>query len=108
MSVVAGQSVGIADAIDTLREELAEAISRGDGEELRFKVNGIELELTVACEINGNGKASFKVFGIGAEVGGGAKGTNTHKIKLTLETSDKEGRKKDTLVRDKVVKVPND
>ncbi|MQP68601.1 hypothetical protein GE253_25135 [Niveispirillum sp. SYP-B3756] len=108
MNVVAGQSVGIADAIDTLRKELAEAINRGDGEELRFKVNGIELELTVACEISGNGKASFKVFGIGGEVGGSAKGTNTHKIKLMLEPTDKEGKKKDTLVRESVDDFPSE
>lgn len=85
-----GRSVKIAQAVDTLRKEMIEAIAQGDGEALRFKVKGIELELTVACEINGAGEASFNVLGVGGKVGGGAKVTNTHKIKLTLEPLDQE------------------
>ncbi|MDG5493316.1 trypco2 family protein [Niveispirillum sp. BGYR6] len=108
MNIAASESVGIADAIDTLRKELADAINRGDGEALRFKVKGIELELTVACEISGNGKASFKVLGIGGEVGGSAKSTNTHKVKLTLEPVDKNGNNKDTLVGDRISKLLTD
>lgn len=85
------QLAGIADAIDTLRQELAEAINRGDSEALRFKVNGIELELSVACEISAGGKASFKVLGIGAELNAGGKEVSTHKVKLSLMPSSADG-----------------
>lgn len=88
MSVIADQSMGIADAVDTLRRELADAIERGDGKALRFSVNGIELELSVACEISAGGKASFKVLGIGAELNAGGKDVVTHKVKLSLMPSN--------------------
>lgn len=99
MSTMEEKSLGIADAVDMLRKELTQAINRGDREALRFKVNGIDLELSVACEISAGGKASFKVLGIGAELNAGGKEVYTHKVKLSLVPSDasKEGN---TLVTD--------
>ena len=82
------EAIGLAKTIAGLREELVKANKQGNGEELRFKVDEIELE--VAVEISGEGstagKASFKVLGIGAEVGAegklGRSDTNRVIVKL--------------------------
>lgn len=62
--------IGLAHAIKSLRAELADAITQGDGEDLRFKVEAIDLELAVACEVGSNGELSFQVLGLGGKLGG--------------------------------------
>lgn len=96
----------IADAIDALRKDLTEAVARGDGQDLRFKVDGVDVELTVACEVGGNNKASFHVLGIGAELGGKLGTTMTHKVKLSLKPADRDGVVRETLIHDTVSTRP--
>jgi|1185.fasta_scaffold1374961_1 hypothetical protein len=82
-------TIGLADAIENLRQELTEATRQGQDQRLRFKIDDIELELAVAIvrEGGGEGKLSFKVLGSGAEVAGkGRFGQNDiHRIKLSLK-----------------------
>jgi hypothetical protein len=82
----------LSDFIAQLRAELSTAILEGANSKLRFVAKAVELELEIGAETrnDGSGKISFKVFGIGAEGGGGlARGsTVTHKLKLTLEPID--------------------
>ncbi|HEY0012136.1 MAG TPA: trypco2 family protein [Allosphingosinicella sp.] len=89
------EAIELSDFIGQLRRELTEAVTAGKDAELRFVANSVELELQVAAETkkDGSGKLSFKVFGIGAEGGGGLTiaGTQTHKITLTMALVDKEG-----------------
>ncbi|MNV94316.1 hypothetical protein D3C71_1891000 [compost metagenome] len=94
--------------MEGLRKDLAEAIARGDGQGLRFKVEGIDVELTVACEIGGNNKASFHVLGIGAELGGKLGTTTTHKVKLTLKPADRDGAARETLIHGTVAGRPDE
>lgn len=81
--------IGLADAINNLREELAEAVRCGDGQDVRFQVEGIDLELAVTCEVGGNGKVSFHVLGAGAEIGGKGGTKTSHRIKLALKMAEK-------------------
>ncbi|MEI9928632.1 MAG: trypco2 family protein [Sphingomonas sp.] len=78
------------------RTELATAIAAGKDEELRFVASNIELQLEIGAETkaDGSGKLSFKVFGIGAEGGGGvAHGSNSgQRITLSLSLVDKAGK----------------
>jgi hypothetical protein len=82
-------TIGLADAIENLRQELTEATKRGEGQSLRFNVNGIDLELAVeiAREGGAGGKVSFKVLSVGGEIGGEGKlsHSNVHRIKVTLK-----------------------
>lgn len=105
---ITSPKIGIADAIESLRTDLSEAIARGDGQALRFKVEGIELELAVVCEVGGNSKASFHVLGIGAEVGGKVGATTTHRVKLSLKPADQDGKAKDTYVHGTIPRRPDD
>lgn len=81
-------SIGLADAIDQLRSELAAAIARGEGQELRFKVSDIKVELAVQITRKGSGKGelSFNVLGVGGKIGGegGIDHGTTHRITLSL------------------------
>lgn len=100
------KKVGLTRAIKALREELAEAITQGEGEDLRFSVDAIDLELAVACEVGGNGELSFQVLGMGGKLGGKAGGTATHRVKLSLKIADKDGKPANTLVSASVSRCP--
>jgi len=91
-------SVSIGDAVEALRAELAEAIQRGEGKDLRFQVETIDLELAISGELSAGGKLSFSVFGIGATAEAGGKATSTHRVKLSLKPVDNEGKSKTTLL----------
>ncbi|MGZ9158561.1 MAG: trypco2 family protein [Nitrospira sp.] len=64
-------------------------MARGEGKELRFSVDQIELELALEIrrEAAGKGKIEFKVFGSGVELDGkgGQSRSNAHRIKLILK-----------------------
>ncbi|RJF84565.1 hypothetical protein D3877_08600 [Azospirillum cavernae] len=98
--------IGLAHAIKSLRAELAEAITQGDGEDLRFKVEAIDLELAVACEVGSNGDLSFQVLGLGGKLGGKVGGTTTHRVKLSLKVADRAGALSDTFVSNDVDRCP--
>jgi len=77
------QPVDLAEAIQNLRQQMTKAIEQGKGQELRFNVDEIELDLGVELKRDAGieGKVSFKIFGSGIEAGG--KGnqsrTSTHR-----------------------------
>jgi Trypsin-co-occurring domain 2 len=78
----------LADAIQEIRTDIANAIERGKNEDLKFKLGTIELELTMIMtrEGQGGGKLAFKVLGVGAEanLGGKISDAATHKVKVVL------------------------
>jgi hypothetical protein len=80
------------DVIRKLRNDLVEAVREGKDENIKFKMEAIELELKVCVKKMGEGRADlkFSVFGIGAEIGGGGKVENEHvqTIKLKLVPID--------------------
>lgn len=88
--------IGLADAIEQLRNELTDAIARGEGQALRFNVNDIKVELAVQITHKGSGKGelSFNVLGAGAKIGGegGIDRSSTHRITLSLNLAG-EGTK---------------
>ena len=87
--------IGLADAIENLRQELSEATRRGEGQALRFNVDDIELELAVELvrENGGEAKVHFKVLGSGVEVGGkgGLSHSDAHRVKITLKPAGAAG-----------------
>jgi len=85
------QPVGLAEAIDNLRQEMTRAIEQGKDKELRFNVDQVELELEVELhrDIGADGKVSFKVFNSGIELGGqGSRSQGSaNRLKVTLKPS---------------------
>jgi hypothetical protein len=78
-------AIELAELIGQLRSELTEAMTAGDGEDLRFSLGPVELELTVAVdrEAKPGAKVRFWVVELGAETKLGS--SSTQKIKLTLD-----------------------
>lgn len=99
------QTISLADAIQELRQDVSRAVEKARDEDFKFKLGTIELELSLVATSEGsaNGKLSFKILGVGAEVGAGGKLSNafTHRVKVVL-TPENEG----TLVSDKTKPPP--
>ena len=79
--------IPLAMLIQSLREQLAQAASAAS-ESPRFKVDKIEVELTVVArrELEGGGKLKFSVLSLGAELGGAGKHVSegTQRVRLSL------------------------
>lgn len=78
-------AVELAEVIGQLRAELTSAMAAAEGEDLRFGLGPVELELTVAInkEASSGGKVKFWVVEGGVD--GKLVSSMTQKIKLTLD-----------------------
>ena len=72
--------VGLADAIEALRDELTEAITRGTGKPMRFSLDPIELTVQAVITREVNGKIGWKVL----EAGGSYDTARTQTLTLKL------------------------
>jgi hypothetical protein len=93
--------IPLANAIRALRREIVEAVRAGSGEEIRFALGPVELELQVeaAREVGGEAGVKFWLVSIGGK-GSRSSGTS-HTVRLTLtpvRTSAAAGEDKDVLV----------
>jgi hypothetical protein len=65
--------IGLAEAVASLRAELAEAVEQGKGQDIKFPVAEINLEFQVGVtrDVRGGGKLRFWVLELGADAGYG-------------------------------------
>ncbi|PDP87521.1 hypothetical protein CQJ94_10695 [Glycomyces fuscus] len=86
-------NIGLAQAIDKLRQELAAARREGEGHEVGIEIVEAEVELLLEAHQEGAGKAgvSFGVVSLGAE--GKAGRTDTHRITLKLALTGTDGNR---------------
>ncbi|MFE4333896.1 trypco2 family protein [Streptomyces sp. NPDC056831] len=82
-------TIGLAAAIDELRQELYEAQRLGVGEQFAFGVEEAELELQLELRksVKGDGKLSFGVVTAGGS--GERSMVRTHKLTLRLSVKDR-------------------
>ncbi|WP_101255816.1 trypco2 family protein [Streptomyces barkulensis] len=82
-------SVGLAAAIEELRQELYQAQALGSDQQFAFGVEEAELEILLELRDSGkgDGKLSFGVATVG--VGGGHSTVRTHKLTLRLSVRDR-------------------
>lgn len=59
--------VGIADAIEALRDGLTEAINRGTDKPMRFALEPIELSLQAVVTKDVNGRIGWSILGVGGK-----------------------------------------
>jgi hypothetical protein len=85
MGGVVVERVELAQVLGQLRQELSAAMRAGEGEDLRFELGPVELELTVEVskEAGPNAKVRFWVMELGAEGKVGSQATQ--RITLTLD-----------------------
>lgn len=83
-----GQKLELAAVMKALRAELNEAKWAGDGHDIRFNVNNLEVEFQTVVDwevgAEGGGKIKFWVLDVDAKLNGKYKKSVTHKIKLSL------------------------
>lgn len=88
--MVVADSFNLVDVVKALRKDLSKAMEYANGEDIRFNVNEIEIELKAVIEEekNGEGGFDFKIV----KFGGGFKDRNieAQTIKLKLEPIDKK------------------
>ncbi|WAX79821.1 trypco2 family protein [Streptomyces sp. KMM 9044] len=82
------RSIGRAQAVEQLRRELGEAQDAGSGQQLRFEIDEVELELQVELT-KGAGPQGKVTFGV-VSAGGDAKieKASTHRLLLRLSVRD--------------------
>jgi len=86
--------LGLAEAINALREELLTARAAGAGAEIQLPIESMTVELTVTATRSADGKAGFKVPIIDLEIGGGGNRQRAEAQKVTVhfgEPVDRDG-----------------
>jgi hypothetical protein len=97
--------IPLAKAIQDLRAELLDAVEEGREKDLRFKLKPIELEFSVAMTWTGEVHAGVKFWVVDLGAKGEVEQARTHKLKLVLEPTDREGG--EFYVRDTVAHRPS-
>lgn len=96
--------IPLARAIQDLRAELLAALSEGKGQALRFKLDPVELELSLGMTYKGGGGVGVKFWVLDISAKGDAERATTHKLKLKLTPVDKNGDQ--FMIRDTVGAMP--
>jgi Trypsin-co-occurring domain 2 len=76
--------IELASVIRDLREELERAVAAAEGAALRFELETVELEVTVAVERSGEAGARARFWVLEANAGGAAAATSTQRLTLAL------------------------
>jgi hypothetical protein len=95
-------TIQLSDVIVGLRAELLKAQEKAEKEELRFKVEGVEVEMKIGTTRSGSvdGKLSFLVVELGAKGAIDTQQLQTIRLKLSPTSSDGG----DTLIGDRQTK----
>jgi hypothetical protein len=83
--------IQLADAVAALRDELLEAVGRGRGQELAFRVGPVELEFTVELRVDAKGKGGFKAWVVSGDGEAGVARGRTHRVMVTLVPKGRNG-----------------
>ena len=76
--------IRLAEAVQTLRDELNQAAEQAEDQGLTFKVGPIQLEFEVQFRADAKAKGGFSAWIATGEVEAGGGRTSTHKVSFTL------------------------
>ncbi|UUU31854.1 hypothetical protein JIX56_19165 [Streptomyces sp. CA-210063] len=79
------EPVGLAEAIGTVRAELARAQAEGAASDWRFSVEQVSLEFSVQFHRAGEGGAGLRLGVVEARLGGSVSHDATHRIQVDLK-----------------------
>lgn len=82
----------LSDIIVNLREEILLAQEKARDQDLKFCVQGIEVELQVGVTAKAAAKGGVKFWVYSAEAGGEVAKQTIQKVKLTLKPTGKDGK----------------
>jgi hypothetical protein len=86
--------VELADAIETVRRELEEAMKRGSAASMAFEAGSVEMEFEVAFTAATEIKAGVRVWVVNVGAGGDLTRSSTNRLKIVLQPVDRVTRKK--------------
>lgn len=100
----AGEGVDLSEWLDALRTELSRAQKAGEGQDVRFIVDvvNVEFEVVSTRSLGGHGGIKFWVLEGGAE--GKKESSTTQRVQLSLRAKGPDG---DLLVTDAVTELPD-
>ena len=91
---------GLAECLTQLREELSAVAADGEGSDLKFAIQEVDLEFTLVASNKDTGDAGVKWYilsaGVGTEVGEVA----TQKLSMKLHVTDPSGERSQVKGRD--------
>jgi Trypsin-co-occurring domain 2 len=85
--------IPLSEALQQIRDELREAIVEGEGQDIVFTPNSIDVELSVKFSVEAKAGGGFKLLAfldVSTEAKTGRE--SEHKIKLSLSVADKNGK----------------
>jgi hypothetical protein len=85
-------TIPLAQAIEDLRSELLNAMRKGVGQELQFRLQPIELELEIAVTWDGEANSGIKFWIVELGAKGTYESASTHRLKLVLEPVGRDGK----------------
>jgi hypothetical protein len=97
--------VNLAQAVKAIRSELQEALLEGEGEQIHFRAGPIELEFSIDVKKDASGGAKVFVVPWSAEARGSWSTDRVHRMTVTLQPVDAEGRDAD--ISDRAARRPS-
>lgn len=86
--------IALAEMVQELRSELETALESAEGQEIRFDLGEVTLEVHVEVTKEASGKAGVKFWVFtGAEATGGVAKSQGHKVVLKLQPRTKAGER---------------
>ncbi len=79
------EGVELSRMLVSLRKELGAAQQEGDGKDIRFAIDDVELELHLTVTKEAGAEAGVKFWVVNAETGGKVTSQSIQKIKLNLK-----------------------
>ncbi|WP_327281706.1 MULTISPECIES: trypco2 family protein [unclassified Streptomyces] len=76
--------IGLADAVAAVREEIAEAVDRGAGQDVTFTLGPVELEFEVVLQADAKAKTGFRAWVVSVDAEAGISRGRTHRVAFTL------------------------
>jgi hypothetical protein len=86
--------VGLADAIETVRRELEEAIKRGSDASVAFEAGAVEMELEVVFTVTTEVGAGIKAWVVNVGAERDRTRSSTNRLKITLQPVERLSGKK--------------
>jgi Trypsin-co-occurring domain 2 len=86
-----GKNIPLSEMIESLRQELAAAMAKGQGQDLRFEVGSAELEVELVAKRSKAGEAGVKFWVVTAKGQVSAEDAVTHRFKLSLTPKRADG-----------------
>lgn len=84
--------IPLAKMIGQLRAELLEAQRQGEGTDLRFLIEDVDIELQLATTQEGEGGFGIRFWVLDANAGGRGSEVLTQRVRLKLAAVDAEGK----------------